>query len=52
MISFILGIVVGILLSIVAVINGKHFEKEINQPIQNRKKAEIIKKKDESDIFS
>ena len=47
MFEFIAGVIVGVLLSSLAVLAGKKFEVEINQPYEvlTNKKAEIISKK-------
>lgn len=46
MLNFSLGLLTGILLSIVAVIAGKRFERNINSPYKTSKKAEIVRRED------
>lgn len=51
MINFLGGVIVGILLSLVAIITGKRYEAKINEPFRNTKKAEIIRKNTIDDIL-
>lgn len=44
--SIVLGIFIGFFLSLIAIVTGKKYSENINDPYVSSKKAEIIKKKD------
>jgi hypothetical protein len=55
MIEYILGIITGLILALIALLAGKRFERQINKPVEyfpvleQRKMAEIIKMMDPID---